>query len=198
MTSRSRIPRVVDDTDSRRTARQALIDWRVALGAEASEAADLAIAAVLGERLPQDPRGVCLGAYLPIRGEPDLRGFLAQWVARGGIVGLPRVPEKPGPLDFGRWTPGSTLVFDRFGVAYPHPFEPVVPDLLLVPCVGFDAQRFRLGYGGGYYDRTLARHPARAIGVAYDEAEIAEFRPAAHDVALDEIVTEKRVLRAPQ
>jgi len=174
-----------------------LVDRRVVLDDEAREAADQAIATALAARLPQDPRGCCLGAYLSIRGEPNLRGLLTQWVARGGVVGLPRVPEEPGPLDFGRWTPSIPLVFDRFGVSYPHPFELVIPDLLLVPCVGFNAGRFRLGYGGGYYDRTLARHPARAIGIAYDDAEIEDFRAAAHDIALAEIVTETRVLRAP-
>lgn len=166
------------------------------MDAEARLAADRAIIASLAARLPDEPLGCCLGAFLPIRGEPDLRGLLAQWVARGGMVGLPRVPQVAGPLDFGRWTPGVTLVYDRFGVANPEPFEEVTPDLLIVPCVGFDARRFRLGYGGGYFDRTLARYPGRAIGVAYDGAEISEFRAAAHDVALSEIVTERRNLRA--
>ena len=194
MASRSRIPCVVDDSASRRDARRVLVEWRLGIAAADRAAADRAIAAALAQRLPQDPAGRCLGAYLPIRGEPDLRGLLAAWLERGGGGGVPCVPHPAGPLAFGRWTPASVLVRDRFGVACPEPFEAVQPELLIVPCVGFDARRFRLGYGGGYYDRTLARNPVPAIGVAYDGAEIADFRPAGHDVALAEIVTERRIL----
>lgn len=195
-TSRSRIPCVSVAAPSRQAAREALVEWRMGLAAEERAVAEGAIVTTLLTRLPADPAGLCLGAYLPLRGEPDLAGVLAQWVARGGTVGLPVVVQADAALAFGRWVPGMAVVRERFGVARPDPFEPVIPDLLVVPCVGFDERCFRLGYGGGYYDRTLAEHPCRAIGVAYDGCEISRFEAGEHDIALAEIVTETRLLRA--
>lgn len=196
-TPRSRIPCVSIAAASRQAARRALIDWRLSLSAGERAAADCAIVTTLFARLPADPRGLCLGAYLPLRGEPDLLGVLAQWVERGGVIGLPVVARSDAPLEFGRWAPGMAVVRERLGVARPEPFEVVVPDLMVVPCVGFDARCFRLGYGGGYYDRTLAAHPCHAIGVAYDGCEISRFEAGEYDIALAEIVTESRLLRSP-
>ncbi len=197
-TSRSRIPCVGTAAAGRQAARQALVEWRQALPAEERTAAERAIVTTLLTRLPANPAGLCLGAYLPLRGEPDLLGVFEQWVGRGGSIGLPVVVRRDAALEFGRWVPGMTVVLERFGVARPEPFEVVVPDLLVVPCVGFDAACFRLGYGGGYYDRTLAAHPCRAIGVAYDGCEIDRFEAGEHDIAMAEIVTETRLLRAPR
>ncbi len=196
-TSRSRIPCVSAGALSRQGARAALVEWRMGLPAEERAAAEGAIVTTLLTRLPADPAGRCLGAYLPLRGEPDLLGVLEQWVGRGGTVGLPVVVRADAALEFGRWAPGMAVVREQFGVARPEPFETVVPDLMVIPCVGFDTRCYRLGYGGGYYDRTLAAHRCRAIGVAYDGSEIARFEPGAHDIALTEIVTETRLLRAP-
>lgn len=195
-TSRSRIPCVSVAALSRQGAREALVEWRIGLPAEERAAAEHAIVTTLLTRLPVDPAGLCLGAYLPLRGEPDLLGVLEQWVGRGGTVGLPVVVRADAALEFGRWAPGMAVVRERFGVARPEPFEPVVPDLMVVPCVGFDERCFRLGYGGGYYDRTLAAHPCRAIGVGYDGCEIARFEAGEHDIALAEIITETRLLLA--
>ena len=69
-----------------------------------------------------------------------------------------------------------------------------MPDLLIVPCVGFDSRGYRLGYGGGHYDRTLSRHPVKTVGVAWDACELSDFVPGAHDRPLDVIVTESRVM----
>lgn len=136
-----------------------------------------------------------LGVYWPIQGEPDLRPDYAELARQGVALALPVVRERDAPLAFVEWLPGEELAKDQFGVPVPERQRPVrQPDALLVPCVGFNAQRFRLGYGAGFYDRTLAQ-PGRglALGVAYDCA-CAAFGIAAHDVALDLIITETLIL----
>lgn len=132
-----------------------------------------------------------LGVYWPLHGEPDLHGAYAQLAARGVALLLPVVLEKHAPLGFAAWTPGETMVKDKMGVAVPEQLRlQPAPSHLLVPCLGFNGQNFRLGYGGGYYDRTLAQQPRpRTIGVAYACLE-ATFASGPYDIALDHMVTE--------
>ncbi|HEY4318063.1 MAG TPA: 5-formyltetrahydrofolate cyclo-ligase [Herbaspirillum sp.] len=137
-----------------------------------------------------------LGVYWPIRGEPDLRPLYALLQARGVRLALPVVEDADTerPLRFLAWAPGEPLLEDRFGAAAPASRTVLQPAALLIPCVGFNAQRIRLGYGGGFYDRMLALTPRPlTLGVAYDSAE-ARFDAEAHDIALDAIATEKRLL----
>ena len=132
-----------------------------------------------------------LGVYLPIRSEPELLGLYAKLVARGVKLSLPIVVGKDQPLRFTAWMPGDKMVRDAFGVPVPAQtsFVPM-PEVLLVPCVGFNAQGFRLGYGGGFYDRTLAQTPKPvAIGIAYACQEAA-FEVGVHDISMDVIITE--------
>lgn len=132
-----------------------------------------------------------LGVYWPIRAEPDLSEAYSELIARGVRLALPVVAGKGLPLKFSRWTPGQDVVKDAFGVAVPVAVNWVEPDALLIPCVGFNANRIRLGYGGGFYDRTLAASPRPlAIGIAYSCA-LAEFEAEPHDVGLDRIITEQ-------
>jgi 5-formyltetrahydrofolate cyclo-ligase len=132
-----------------------------------------------------------LGVYWPIRGEPDLRPTYANLVARGARLALPVVAGKDLPLKFAAWTPGDALVKDALGVTIPADTDAVVlPDALLIPCVGFNHSRMRLGYGGGFYDRTLAAAPRPlAIGIAYACA-MAAFDADPHDIGLDRVITE--------
>lgn len=136
-----------------------------------------------------------LGVYWPIRGEPDLRATYEALAAYGVQLALPVVHSPHAPLAFAAWAPGDALVQDALGVSIPATMAiGLRPDALLIPCVGFNAQRVRLGYGGGFYDRTLALAPRPlAIGIAYACAQ-ATFNAAAHDVALDEIITEESVI----
>ncbi len=138
-----------------------------------------------------------LGIYWPILGEPDLRPDYAELARQGLGLALPVVQGKNQPLSYVEWLPGDELTKDQFGVPVPQPQRPARrPDAVLVPCVGFNPQRFRLGYGAGFYDRTLAQEARPfALGVAYACAA-AEFENAAHDVALDVIITETLVLPA--
>jgi 5-formyltetrahydrofolate cyclo-ligase len=134
---------------------------------------------------------ITLGIYWPMRGEPDLRAAYAELAMQGVELALPVVVGKDAPLRFAAWKPGDTLVKDAMGVTVPAAAALLVqPEALLIPCVGFNAQRVRLGYGGGHYDRTLAISPRPyAIGVAYASA-LSIFDQEPHDIALDRIITE--------
>jgi 5,10-methenyltetrahydrofolate synthetase len=137
-----------------------------------------------------------VGAYWPIRGEFDPLPGLAQWLAadRARRVGLPVIDPVTDAMTFRAWWPGSPMRPDRYGIPTPDGTDPVVPELLLVPCVGFGPGGIRLGYGGGYYDRTLgamttAERPA-TLGIAFAHGRLPELAALAHDVPLDEILTE--------
>lgn len=132
-----------------------------------------------------------LGVYWPIRGEPDLQLLYEELATHGTALALPKVEGKDAPLSFIGWTPGESLKKDAYGTFTPDkPSMAHLPEALLIPCVGFTRERMRLGYGAGFYDRTLAAAPRPyAIGVAYSSA-LTEFQSADHDIALDVIVTE--------
>jgi 5-formyltetrahydrofolate cyclo-ligase len=132
-----------------------------------------------------------LGVYWPIRGEPDLRDTYVRLAAQGVQLALPVVVKKEAPLAFARWVPGDAVVKDGYGISVPATFSEMKPAALLIPCVGFDDQRYRLGYGGGFYDRTLALHPRpQAVGIAYACMQ-ADFEIGRHDIALDAVITEQ-------
>ena len=133
-----------------------------------------------------------LGIYWPMRGEIDIRNLACGHIDAGGMVGLPVVVEKSAPVEFWQWSPGMKM---RPGVwNIPVPVERVVltPDALIVPLVGFDGSRYRLGYGGGYYDRTIAAAAKRpfCIGLGYAESGLNTIYPQPHDMPMDLIVTD--------
>ncbi|MFP4238088.1 MAG: 5-formyltetrahydrofolate cyclo-ligase [Rhodosalinus sp.] len=138
-----------------------------------------------------------LAGYLPIRTEIDPRPAMAE-AARHGPVGVPVIRGKGQPLVFSHWTPEGALMPGPFGAAVPEAEALMVPEVLIVPLVAFDRAGGRLGYGGGFYDRTLAalraRGPVTAIGFAYAAQETADLPREPTDEPLDMIVTEKGVL----
>jgi 5-formyltetrahydrofolate cyclo-ligase len=137
-----------------------------------------------------------LGLYWPIRAELDLRKLAERHVEAGGIAALPVVVEKNAPVEFWQWQPGSAMRRGLWNIPVPAERRVVTPNALLIPLVGYDAAGYRLGYGGGYYDRTLAADlRPLCVGVGYDAAELATIHPWPHDLPMDLIVTERRVLR---
>ncbi|HJV75415.1 MAG TPA: 5-formyltetrahydrofolate cyclo-ligase [Noviherbaspirillum sp.] len=131
-----------------------------------------------------------LGIYWPIRGEPDLREAYKELANREVQLALPVVVSKDAPLKFLAWKPGDAMLQDAFGVAIPASGVEVIPAALLIPCLGFNKLYFRLGYGGGFYDRTLALSPRPlTVGVGYSQG-LAAFDADSHDVALDAVITE--------
>jgi 5-formyltetrahydrofolate cyclo-ligase len=170
--------------------RQNLIAQRQAIAPAVRAEWDAIIGKNLSRLLEAQPVQA-IGVFWPMRSEPDLRGLFVEWAAAGLQLALPVVIDSDLPLKFLAWAPGDALAKDAMGVWVPaSASREVTPDLLLVPCVGYTRERFRLGYGGGFYDRTLVAEPRpRAIGVAYACAR-ADFAVEAHDIALDAVVTE--------
>lgn len=142
-------------------------------------------------------RGVALSGYMPIRTEIDPLPAMAE-AAAYGPVGVPVIQAMGQPLKFSRWEPGCALREGPFGAMIPEVDDYIVPEILIVPLVAFDRKGGRLGYGGGFYDRTLellrAKRATLAIGFAYaaQEAENLPLEPT--DQPLDMVVTEGEVI----
>jgi len=139
-----------------------------------------------------------LGIYWPIRAEIDVRDIAIRHIEAGGIAALPVVVHKNAPVEFWPWTPGTSMRRGFWNIPVPASGAAVRPDALIIPLVGFDEKCFRLGYGGGYYDRTLAALSPRPlrIGIAYSEAQIPTIYPQPHDVPMSVIVTDRGLHRA--
>jgi len=144
--------------------------------------------------------GAFVSAYMPVRDELDPRPLLQALVARGMVAAMPCVVGVGTPLLFRQWNTGAALVPRTFGLWEPAADAPVVePDLLLVPLLAFDRGGHRLGYGRGYYDRTLASLRAQrrivAVGLAFAAQAMLSLPAGDHDQRLDWIVTEAAVIR---
>jgi 5-formyltetrahydrofolate cyclo-ligase len=174
----------------RRQQRRDLIARRLAIPAEERRRADHRIEQLLVAGFPMLDR-LTIGFYWPFNGEVDPRVAVHRLRARGARTALPVVVEKRAPLEFRHWAPGVETVPGVFGL--PVPQSPVVvPDVVLMPPVGFDGRGFRLGYGGGYFDRTLAGlmpQPLK-IGLARDGSRIETIHPQPHDIPMDFVITE--------
>lgn len=134
----------------------------------------------------------------PYRGEPDLRAWMTQWLAAdpARVALLPVVPHAAGPMSFRPWWPGMAMALDRHGIPHPPEGEAIVPDAVLIPCNAFDAAGYRVGYGAGYFDRTLATMETLPIGIAFESARVESVWPQPHDRAMHWIVTERGAFAA--
>ena len=184
----------------RRGERERLIAARLAVPAAERAAVAEGVARALDEMVEPGP-GAVISAYWPFRGELDLRGWLERAVARGATAALPVVVAKGRPLVFREWRPGAAMARGVWNIPIPAEGAEVIPDVVVAPLVGFDPGCYRLGYGGGFYDRTLAAipRPRLVIGVGLPLAEIRTIHPQPHDIPMDAVVTgEDRVRwRAP-
>ena len=173
--------------------RAAALARRDALNVQERAGAALAIAARMPP-LDVTPSTIVAG-YAPIRSEVDPVQLMQAFAARGAALAMPAIAARNVSLVFRRWTPGDALVHGAFGISEPSATaSEVIPDLVLVPLAAFDRAGHRIGYGAGYYDRTLAhlrRHKTvTAIGLAFAVQEIPQVPALSHDVRLDYVLTE--------
>ena len=154
-------------------------------------------ARIVAHALATLPRPRVAAFCWPIKHEPDVRPLLASWASAKVRAALPVVVAEKEALRFREWTPDTRLEPDRYGIPTPTAGEWLTPDLILLPLNGFDGAGYRLGYGGGYFDRTLAALSPRplAVGVGFEINRIDSIRPEAHDQRLDWIITESGAFR---
>lgn len=182
----------------RKDARERLIAARLVLGEERLAEWRTAIDAHLTRAFPGLVHGVTAFCW-PFQNEYDARFLARQLRARGAKTALPVVVKHGQPLIFRLWQPGNVLARGVYDIPYPASGDAVVPDVALVPMNGFDAGGFRLGYGGGFFDRTLAALRAGggerpvAIGVTYELARMETIHPQPFDIPMDYVVTERGV-----
>jgi 5,10-methenyltetrahydrofolate synthetase len=180
----------------RRAERERLIAARLAIDASLRLDHAARIASGLDEVL-RHVEGKTVSTYWPFRGEPDLRDWMETVAARGGRCALPVVVAKAAPLVFRSWRQGEPLERGVWNIPVPASGAPVVPDIVIAPVVGFDPLCYRLGYGGGFFDRTLAAmaHMPVFIGVGYAAAAIPTICPQPHDIPMHMVVTETGIVR---
>jgi 5,10-methenyltetrahydrofolate synthetase len=176
--------------------REELIGRRLAVTPEERSAWSVRITRRLLDAFPL-LQGVVVGFCWPYRGEFDPRFAIRRLREGGARAALPRVAARGAPLAFQAWWPGAPLRRGVLGIPVPDGTEPLQPQALLVPPVGFDARGYRLGYGAGYFDRTLAAAVPRplAIAVGFELSRMQTIRPQPHDVPMDFVVTEAGVHR---
>lgn len=175
----------------RKAERKRLIALRMASSAADRTKSAARIAAGL-DRIIGRVSGQIIATYWPFRGEPDLRHWTIKVIERGGRIALPVVIRKDWPLEFRIWSPGDPLERGVWNILTPSRGPAVRPDVVVAPVVGFDSAGYRLGYGGGFYDRTLARMTGKpmTIGIGYEAARLPTIYPQPHDIALSAIVTD--------
>jgi len=157
------------------------------------EAPERLAEAMLAQHAP--PKGAIIAGYWPMGDEMDPRPLMLALASRGHAIALPVTPPRGQPLAFRAWAPGAALRPGPMGTSEPVAGEELRPDVVLVPLLAFDRAGRRLGYGGGYYDRTLAALPgAKAIGIAYAGQEMPEVPAGPQDMRLPLIATEDSVI----
>jgi 5-formyltetrahydrofolate cyclo-ligase len=181
----------------RKERRASLIARRQAIAQDERRRLQPLILDLVAQHFPELASSL-VGFYWPIRGEIGLHGLIRRLLEQGARAALPVVVEKGQPLEFRAWQPGDRLERGVWNIPVPATREVVHPSALLVPLVGFDEQCCRLGYGGGYYDRTLGalRPKPLAIGIGYELGRLATIHPRWHDIPMDAIVTEAGVAMA--
>jgi 5-formyltetrahydrofolate cyclo-ligase len=182
--------------DDKRTLRSAMLAWRAALAEDERRAAAEGLLATLRREMPFETPAVVSG-FWPIKDEIDIRPLLIELFNVGCQLALPVVQGRGKPLLFRAWRPGDPLEAGVFGTLQPSARrETLEPDALIVPLLACDEEGWRLGYGGGFYDRTLgglrARRNVTAVGVAFNAQLVPEVPHGPDDQRLDWLLTDKR------
>lgn len=182
---------VVDWQAWRRDKRRELIAARRALTASERAARNTAIDGLLESGFTP-VGGRAIGFCWPFAGEPEPRFAVRRWRRAGSRAALPCVVAPRTPIEFREWWPGVAMAAGVYGIPTPQNTTLLAPEVVLMPVNGFDARGYRLGYGGGYFDRTLAAMPCQPlkVGLGYELARLDSIMPQAHDIPLDAIVTE--------
>ena len=180
----------------RRETRAKLLARRVALRRVDRERIGALVTPLLAERVPElhpeSRHAACIGFCWPFKGEVDFRSFVGEMIDDGATAALPVVVERAHPLEFWSWQPRMKLQRGIWGIPIPGERRIARPSVLLVPLIGFDHAGYRLGYGGGYFDRTLAVTAPKplTIGIGYELGRLETIHPQPHDIPMDAIVTE--------
>ncbi len=182
-----------DPRAARKAQRVALIQARIDMPADARAHADHALGDHLAGLLDTlSPASI--GFCWPYRAEFDMRAVVIAWLRASAArwAALPVVGATGVPMRWRRWDPDVEMPLDRYGIPFPGDGPDLHPDVLFIPCNGFDARGYRIGYGAGHFDRTLAAMQPRplAVGVAYEIARLPDTQPQAHDLPMDWLVTE--------
>ena len=180
----------------RKGKRVELIDARKALTSAAHNAASAGIHQSLTKLFTPLPKAL-VGAYWPFRREYNVLAFLEWLTGRRFEVALPVVLGKGLPLEFRPWTRDMQMVSGVYDIPYPAHGAPVTPQILIIPMVGFDAGGYRLGYGGGFYDRTIATLSPKplCVGTSFELARLETIYPLPHDIPMDYVATENGLFR---
>ncbi len=183
----------------RKAERMRLLAARESIDAATIDAMRAAIDANLERAFPRLAQGVVAFCW-PIRNEYDARHLAKALRDRGALTALPVVVAPRTPLVFREWHPGIRLARGALGIPYPAESRELTPDTVLLPMNGWDAQGYRLGYGGGFFDRTLAALATRplVVGISYEMGRMETIHPQSWDIAMDWVVTEAGVYRAVQ
>lgn len=178
----------------RKVQREHWIAWRGAVAETQRAAWGESMTASLCAMLPA-PKKIVIGFCWPFKAEFDARYAIRHWREQGAMAALPEVTGKGQSLRFSQWWPGAPMKRGVYDIPVPDGAPAVLPDIAIVPMNACDGRGFRLGYGGGYFDRTLAAIEKRviAVGVTYEACRVPSIFPQAHDIAMDFVVTERGI-----
>jgi 5,10-methenyltetrahydrofolate synthetase len=180
----------------RKDQRKQLIAAREALPADVHQYWSQTITNLLLQGFPK-LQTLAVGIYWPFRGEYDPRDIAEHFRQRGATLALPEITEKNEPLCFREWLSNASLTKGAYDIPVPKEAKAIRVEAMIIPMVGFDQQGYRLGYGSGYFDRTLATYDPQplTIGIAFEIQRLKSLYPQPHDIAMHYIVTEAGIFR---
>ena len=179
--------------------RKQLIEAREAIPEKTHRQWSQAISGFLTQKFSQ-PQKKIIGIYWPFRAEYDPRSMSQYLIEQGATLALPEVTARNAPLRFREWSPETSMREGAYGIPIPAGTRIVRLDAVIIPMVGFDQYGYRLGYGSGYFDRTLANYPSQplSIGVAFEFQRLENVYPQSHDIPMHFVVTESGIFKSKE